>query len=178
MATYRQAGYEAESILQDLMSRHYPDLTEAGVTVAVLFAHAPRNETTGEPKGPALTHANWPAAALVKVNSQKDRVEGKSDATILLDGDQWPDWSDGRKAAVIDHELYHLEVQRDQEGGIKLDDANRPKLKIRPHDWQLSGFAAIAERHGQDAFEVEAARLLKDKHGQLLFPWMGEAAVA
>ena len=54
MATFRVAEAEWVDLLAEVMRKHHPDLVEAGVRVGLLFAHAPRDETTGEPKGPAL----------------------------------------------------------------------------------------------------------------------------
>lgn len=172
MATYRTADKEAFDIIKTLIDRQYPELLEAGVRVGCLFAYAPTNPETGEPKGPALKHHSWPAAALVRITSHKDRVAGLPDAIIYLDGKAYSEkWSEVRKEGVIAHELMHLEVCRDEDGAIKLDDCHRPKLKMREHDWQISGFEAIARKYKEEAIEVEAARQMADKFGQLLFPW-------
>lgn len=172
MATYRKADSDALALIKELIGDNHPELVEAGVKVGARFAYAPRDDNTGEPKGPALKHHGYEAAAIVKIVSQKDRVMGFPDAVIDIDGLAWEqDWSDERKRAVLDHELTHLEVKRDDEGNIQLDDCHRPKLKMRLHDWQLGGFESIAQRHKEQAIEVEAARAMADKYGQLLFPW-------
>lgn len=171
MSTYRKADKEILALVADLVRQFHPALLEAGVRVGCLMAFAPRNESTGEPRGPALKWAGYPAAALVKVTSHKDRVAGLPDALICVDGDRWPEWGDARKRALLDHELEHLEVIRDEEGAVKLDDCNRPRLKNRPHDWEIGGFESIAKRHKEAAFEVEQTRSLAHKYGQLLFPF-------
>lgn len=177
MATYRNADADCVAMIKELMADNHPELTEAGVRVGARFAYPAVNESTVEPRGPALTHGGYAAAAVVRRISQKDRVAGLPDAIIDIDGEAWKDeWNEDRKRAVLDHELQHLEISRDEEGAVKLDDCNRPKLKLRLHDWQLGGFEAIARRHGDAAIEVEAAKQLADSYGQLLFPWASEVA--
>src|SRR5690606_5222802 len=114
----------------------------------------------------------YPAAAMVKINSYRDRVEGKADATIFIDADEWEGLDDPRREALIDHELQHLEVKRDPDTGAPLsDDAGRPKLKIRKHDHQYGWFDVIAERHGDASYEVRQAKAFADRHGQTYFGW-------
>ena len=139
--------------------------------VGARFAYAAVNEKTGERKGPAIKHHGYAAAAVVRIVSQKDRVSGMPDAMIDIDGDAWPEWTEQRQRAVLDHELHHLEVVKEDSGAVKLDDCNRPKLKMRLHDFEIGGFAEIAKRYKEEALEVEAARAMADKFGQLLFPW-------
>lgn len=172
MATYRLADPEVSELIKRLIGKHHRDLAEAGVRVGARLAFATVDENTGEPKGPALKHHGYPAGAIVRIVSHRDRVAGMPDAMIDLDGEAWEnDWDDDRKAAVIDHELTHLEVQYDEDGAVKLDDCHRPKLKMRLHDWELGGFAEIAKRYKEAALEVEGARKMADKYGQMLFPW-------
>lgn len=161
MATYRKSDPEVSALVADVMQSTYPELAEHGVTVEVMDALAKRNAETGEPDGPAITHQGWPAMAVVKVNSQRDRAAGLCDARITVDGDEWPRWTDAVRRAVIDHELQHLELRVDEDGAVLLDDCNRPRLRLRPHDFQLGGFSAIVSRHGENAPEfrsLESAR--------------------
>lgn len=170
MSTYRQAPDDVISCCHQILKRTYPELHKADVTIELLFAHAPRNEQD-EPQGPALKLHGWPAAATVKVNSLKDRVAGCKDVRILIDGDRWPDWEEARKKAILDHELYHLELRKDEEGAILLDDAFRPKLRLKPHDFEVKGFDAIIDRHGHAALEAEAAIDLQRRLTQRAFSW-------
>ena len=133
MATYRKADPDAFAVIEELMAANHPELDEVKVRVGALFAYAPTDEETGEPKAPAIKKYGMPTVATVRVVSQKDRVAGLPDAQILLDGEAWEhEWTDERKRAVIDRELLHLEVSRDEDGVVKLDDCNRPRLKLRP----------------------------------------------
>ncbi len=170
MPTYRTVDAETKELCDEVMQTHHPLLKEAGVTVQILTAHAKVSEATGEPVGPALKLHGVPALAIVKVTSLKDRVGGIEDARIILDGDQWPDFGEERQRSILDHELTHL-VPVYKDGFLQTDDANRPKLKTRPHDADLGVFFEVVERHGMQAVEAQAYRDLHNTMTQMKFPW-------
>lgn len=157
-------SHEAFSLISDTISKHYPDLEKHEVTVGVLLAFS-------DGETPAVKLHGYACAATIKITPYVQRVQGIEDAVITLDGALWAGMTDERKAALIDHELMHLEVQFDDEGLAKSDDLGRPKLKMRLHDVQAGWFVEIARRHGEASFEVEQARQIADDHGQLLFGW-------
>lgn len=165
MATFVVAPEKVQDVVTTALGRWHKELTEHGVRVAVLLAYARRDLDTNEPTGPALTHGGYPALGLARINSLRDRVEGKADATIIFDGDQWPELSDARQLSLADHELAHLLLVKDDEGNVKLDDACRPRLKIKKHDFQIGGFVEIVERHKGDAIEsvalVDATKMIQ-----------------
>ena len=153
------------------MVLNHPELKAAGVTVGLLFAHGPRNKD-GDLKGPALKFYGYQVLSKGKVNSLKDRVEGKPDATVLLDGDEWPLLPDAERAAIIDHELTHLTVIRLSGDEFKTDDIGRPKIKFRLFDIVVGGFAETVTRHGENAAAYQQLEAIAHQHGQLLFPFM------
>jgi hypothetical protein len=149
MATsYQECPQEVVKVAEALRRQRYTELVRADVTICFLFA---RN-----PEAPAIVHHGWPAKALVRVNNLRDRVAGLADVTLILDEQGWQDWSEKHRAAILDHELFHIEVKRNKAGGIKYDDANRPKIALRPHDFQIAGFHEIVRRHGVEAQEAIA----------------------
>lgn len=160
MPTYTDCPPEVFQSIKTLIKDHYPDLQEAKVTIHALFAHARKNED-GEPVGPALRFGNYPAAAIIHVNSLKDRKQGKKDATIEIDGDEWTDRSEAEQVGILDHELRHLEVKRkkptkkDPGGYILTDDCGRPKLRCQEHDFSIGGFYDIVERYKTAALEYQ-----------------------
>jgi len=173
MASHSPASSDVAALIQDVIAEHYPDLAEAEVRISAFFAWPGKNG------GPAVKLHGYPCAAVVKINSNpKARMDGLPDATITIDGVGWADqWDDDQKRALIDHELHHVLVVRDKKTGeIKSDDSGRPKLAMKPHDWQFGGFDDIARRHGRAAFEVQAVRMLKDERGQLFWGWGDDQA--
>ncbi len=135
-------------MVEEIMLSTHPHLRQVGVTVSCLFAYAPTHKETGEPKGPALKHHGYPALAVVKVNSQRDRAEGKADCTITFDGLGWVSWHEAKRRAVVDHEISHLELMledEDNSASVKLDESLRPRLKILPHDVEMGFFNRIVE---------------------------------
>lgn len=167
--TYADVPDEVPALAALVLSEYHPELVEADVTLGYLFAF--------NPKGSAVKLHGYPCQATVKVNSYKDRKQGKADATIEIDGAGWYDKSEDERRALLDHEITHLVVVRDRKTGeIKVDDLGRPRLKCRLHDYQLGGFRAVAERFGAAAPEVQAAAHWRDRFGQMLMEWGEEKA--
>lgn len=169
--TFEEASTKVLDVLAVAVTKYHADLDEAGVTFNVLMVHASRDEKTGMASGPAIKCHGYPAKAVVKINPLEKRVAGLADAMILVDGDEWGEWTEEHRLAVFDHELEHLELQKDEDDGVKLDDCGRPKLKLRLHDIVLEGFSEVAKRHGDASNEKMLAKFVADKFGQMLFPW-------
>lgn len=152
--TFEDADDALKDKIRDFAWRHHPDLAEADVTFGVLLAHAPRDEND-DPKGPAIKHGGYAAAATIRIVKIEDRAAGMPDLLLVIDGDELPTWSDARLEAVVDHEFCHPVLVVDKDGAIVRDDLNRPKMRMRKHDWQIGGFDEVAERHKEIAVEVE-----------------------
>jgi len=169
MSTYKKASKEVLDRADAIIHENYPGLEAVGVRVDFLFAYAPVDKDD-QPKGPAIKHHGCPAAGKCRVVALKDRVKGHGDAEILLDGDQWPKWSLQRRNAIIDHELCHIQVVPDGNSGlVKTDDIGRPKIRMRPHNFEFGWFTEIAERHGRSSLEVEQANRIKRTAGKIYF---------
>lgn len=165
-SSFVTAPAEIPKLAHGLMKKQHQDLLEADATITFLFA---TNQD-----GPPITHNGWPALALAKITSLRDRVAGLADALIVIDAEQWEDWTEEKRIAILDHELHHLEVRRNKAGAVKYDDANRPKLRIRPHDFQFGGFHVMAERHGESSAEVDAVTSITRRWVQMELPFLGE----
>lgn len=153
--------------MQEVLHQYHRELSEAQVTVDVLLAHADPDSDE-----PAVKAHGYPAAAVVRKIGLKDRVKGCADAEIVIDGDRIDEWSERELKALIDHELTHLEPQRDNDGEFKTDDIGRPKLAIRLYDRQFGWFDIVAKRWGVDSFEVQqAVEMVRDyEFAQLYLP--------
>lgn len=172
MPTYDAAPPEVEEYAADLRLKFHGQLDACGVRIHYIMARATRNED-GDRVGVAIKLHGVRALAKVKINGLADRAEGKADATITIDGDEWPDWSEERRIAVIDHELQHVEVvfERDSQTVWKTDDLGRPVLRLRPHDFDVRGFDVIRAQHGMASVEHEAVERLKVRPVQALLPF-------
>lgn len=167
----RETDREWVDMLNAVTKQYQPHLVEAGVTVCLLQAHARVNERTGIPKGPALKLHGYPCMATIKINSENARIEGAADCTLVIDGDRFFDLEEAEQIATFDHELEHLIVAKDKYGQVKLDNCNRPKLKMKPHDIVIGGFNSIVDRHGINALESQQYRDIHQLMTQKTFPW-------
>lgn len=159
MATFRTADQGDVELLGEVILRFAPRLADAGVSVGLLYAFGARDQKTGLVKSPALKRDGQPCYATVRINSLQDRVEGKPDATVRIDADVWPEHPQKKRAAILHHELAHLTLATEKSGDgpevIKFDDANRPVLRMRPHDLVVGGFSDVVRAHGEAAVEAD-----------------------
>jgi hypothetical protein len=147
--TFEYCGQDVVDVIDGLAFGRHQRLADNKVTIKALFAV--------NPDGDALKHHGWPSAAVIKINSLKDRVEGKTDCTLTIDKEWWDGHDEQEHLALIDHELTHLEFRtvskKDQR--VKLDDVGRPVMRIRQHDFQVGGFDEIVGRYGMAAEEAK-----------------------
>lgn len=161
---FRPAPDEATAMLKEVMEEHRRDLVKHEVNICLLFAHSDKVGV------PALRHRGSRVAGWCRPNSYAERVEGKADATICLDGDCWPRWSDRRRRALIHHELLHLAYC---DG--KADDLGRPRLSSQRGDWNHDGFYDVLRIYGTDSFEYSNLHTIARGPGQPTLPFMAEA---
>jgi hypothetical protein len=171
MSNYIKAPSEvkemAESILNEFAT--YKDILEARVRIDFMMAYADKNEA-GESHGFALTKHGIRALGITRKIGIKDRVMGRGDAEVILDGDWWDEETPARRRALLDHELHHIQVALDDKNEVIRDDLKRPKLKLRKHDVEVGWFALVAGRHGSQSIEIEQAKRVMDSYGQLFWP--------
>jgi len=165
--TYERAPEEVIFRASHLIRKYHADVDLAGVLIDFIYARSD--------SGAAVVSQGYAALATCRIVSLKDRAKGLADAEIVIDADAYEGMRDEQKDGLLDHELEHIVVKRDDEGCIKLDDLNRPVLKLKKHDWQMGWFTNIAERHGLNSPEVYQAKILWDRDGQAFFPMLIEA---
>jgi len=167
---YQSAGPGIDQRIEALRSKYYDSLD--GVTVGALFVFDQDENIQ------VLTHHGYPAAALIRIVGARDRAAGLPDAQMVIDKCVWESCESKRQIAILDHELYHLERVVDKHGTHLFDSVDRPRLRIRKHDWSFGWFDEIAKRHAEHSIEVlEAERLLRGS-GQLYFQFGPEQKVA
>lgn len=136
---------------------YHPDLVNCGVQVLIVDVR--KINAAGE-FDDSVKIAGSPCAARVKVLSQKQRLLTGFDAEIMVDGHRWDDYTEESRVALLDHELNHLQVMRDDANKVKLDDLGRPRLGTIPDDFMLTGFLCVIERHGEAALESQSVRIV------------------
>lgn len=162
MTHYDTAPQEIIDIINNIIDEYHPELVEAQATVDAMMAYNDKGDFPVKASG-------YPALATIKISSLKNRVKGMADAEITIDAEAFKSMNELQQKALIDHELYHLIVARDKEDNIKIDDAGRPKLKIRKHDYQMGWFKTIAIRHKHNSPEVYQANLLWNSDAPIFF---------
>jgi len=172
-AIYSKAPEEVSERAKPLLEKHHFELFNHELKIDFIFANASVDDA-GAPSGPAVSHNGYPAAAVARILSIKDRVMGRGDCEIVIDADRWPVYSDEEKDALLDHELEHFQIAVDKYGAPKLDDIHRPKLKLKKHDHQFGWFDNIARRYGLASGEVRQFQMLcYDESGQYYLPHIG-----
>jgi hypothetical protein len=180
MPIYEQPAPQMLLLLDEVKRLYHGRLDDHGIKIDLLVAKA-KCDKNGDTNGVALRLHGYQANAIVRITSYKDRVLGRGDAEIVVDGDMWHLWSREQQMALLDHELEHIEpIVKDViddagmlKSDLQRDDANRPKLRLKKHDFQVGWFDSVARRHGESSFEVSQAReLLEDQEvRQIYFPW-------
>lgn len=171
MPTFEKCDKSVKDLANSLLNEfetHKP-LTQCDVKIDLVFAHADVDEK-GRPTNDALTKNGIKALGITRKISLKDRVLGRGDAEIALDGDWWKHASADEQAALLDHELHHISVKSDKAGNAQFDDIGRPQIKLRKHDVEVGWFKCIAERHGAASLERIQAKAIMDGAGQFFWP--------
>lgn len=168
---YERCTEDVGEVADELIRKFHTELIIKGKPVEIdyLFAQLEPDSNGDRPTGAAVKLHGIACYAKVKIVSAKDRAIGRKDAEVVIDKDQWEKMPAGKRRALLDHELEHLEVKRDSAGFMVLDAYERPRLRLRHHDWDLGWFNSIAERHNQFSIEVQQARRLANESGKLYF---------
>lgn len=159
MTTYSLANDDLREHLDEVMSLYHPHLRDAGVRVDMLPAYAAQ-DMNGDTTGPAIKLGGHACYAVIRILGLRDRVAGRGDAEMVVDGDNWDTWDEDQLRAILDHELCHLELKVSDKGTVKRDDHDRPQLRLRQHDRHFGWFDAVARRHGSSSIEVQHASQL------------------
>jgi hypothetical protein len=162
MKTFSIVPKHVREIVEYLAKNHYQDLVEVSTTFDLLFV-------TTDKIGPALRCRGAAAYAVIRATTAKERTKHLADVEILIDRAQFEKMEKPTQYALLDHELYHLQLKRDKHGEAKLDSQQRPKFKMKVHDREFGWFDEIARRHGEASIEVRQARWIIKETDQLYF---------
>lgn len=173
-AIYSKAPDAIAERAKPLLEKNHFELFNHDLIIDFIIANSAVDDN-GAPTGPAVSHGGYPCLAVARILTQKDRVMGRGDCEIVIDGDRWPAMSGAEQDALLDHELEHFQIAKDKYGNPKLDDIHRPKLKLKKHDHQFGWFDDVARRHGLASPEVRQFQELCycDAGGQYYLPHLG-----
>lgn len=127
------------------------------IQIEAILAYGKRDKW-GVITGDGITVRGRAALACIRITKLEERVAGRGDAIIHIDGDKYKQWTPKHFDAILDHELTHLELT--DEVFPEYDDAGRLRLRMRPHDFEVGWFAEVAERHGEFSAEAQQAATL------------------
>lgn len=180
MATFRKATAEEKQVMLDVLTKHenYQELLDAKVKIDLLFAYPPKDKDGKYSDADALTHDGHKALGLARIVNLRDRTKGCGDCEITMDGLHWEDAPEKEREALMDHELYHFIVRKDQDNVILRDDLERPKIKLRHHDVQFGWFKEVAKRNGEHSQERMQAKAMMDNGGQYFWPVIAKQLAA
>lgn len=171
MPTFQKCDPSVRKIASEILNQfetHKP-LLESRAQIDYVFAFCDRDEKTGLPVNNALSKNGVKALGIAKKISLKERVLGRGDAEISIDGDWWQKANEQEQRALLDHELHHLCPKIDKRGFV-CDDIGRPIIQLRAHDYEFGWFKVIASRHEEFSQERIQARSMMTVSGQLFWP--------
>lgn len=177
MPRYEKAGPDVLAIVESMMTKYHAPLRDAGVVVDVLMAFPALDDEGEEKDGPVVVVNGYPCEAKVRVINYRDRVKGCGDAEITIDAKNWELLDGEDQDGLVDHELTHLELKMkvvDEKEVVSRDDLDRPKLKIRRHDYLLGLFDEVVRRHKRHSPEYRTWSQFEEKRVQLWLPYVDE----
>ena len=147
---------------------HKP-LLDTKLRLDIVFAFGDQDDQ-GNLLNDALVERGLKILGITKKTTLKERVLGRGDAEITLDGDYWKDANEEQRHALLDHELQHITVKTDKAGNFQYDDIGNTQVHLRHHDVDIGWFKDIAIRHGLASQErIQAANLML-ADGQYYWP--------
>jgi hypothetical protein len=167
MKIYTKASSEVHDRAAHLLKLFHPDCQKIGLRIDIIFVSSDDDEEEHP-----LMHQGYPAQAVISVVATKRRALGGGDVEIQVDEANYLSLTDAQKDALIDHELYHVELVTTRKGKVKLDCCKRPKVTMRKHDRQYGWFDEIAKRHGAASLECQQAQALVLSGKQIYFGFM------
>ena len=137
MATHYIQTNEADEHIKRMRRFH---TSKEEIEISVLFAF------TNDLSYP-MTTRGFRVLGKTRKSTPKERGFGAGHIVIELDRDWWEVHDDADRDALVDHEMCHIPEptwNRQGEMGIPA---------LIEHDYELAGFMAVVDRHGDKAIE-------------------------
>ena len=164
--SYSEFDSPCVAMLNQVMENNHPDLVTAEVKIAGLFV-----EDDGD--APDLVAHGHECAGKIRLATPIERKLLEVDAVLLISHSVWDLWGQFKKPAqlaLLDHEVTHL-VLSDKAGVTQSHADGRPKLKLIPDDFMVTGFYEVMQRNKNEALETSSLRTVVQKVEEL-FPFM------
>jgi hypothetical protein len=169
MKTHQAAPEADMTLMRSVMRLYHAPLFEAEIRVALTITRAFDRED--EPI-PALKFAGSHAAALTRLISPRRKAHDPHDAEIEIDGFVWDTLSVTGQHALMDHELTHIQLKTNSDGIVLMDDQNRPKLKLAPDDFVITGILDVIRRHGTASLEWNSITRIHEAASEVHQAWL------
>lgn len=131
MPSYSDAP-ELSTLGDKLIKDHHPDLVS--INVGYLFRDVA-----------SMSRGRITCGMALKVDDRNHVFSGK-DVMIEIARDVWDRLDDELRDVLLDHELNHIGVELDEKGNTIMTNNGRPKVFIKPHDFEE--FRAVMDRYG------------------------------
>jgi len=167
---------KVHDVLLAAVETYRPDLKAIKLTIDTVICENVTDEdgTTG----PAVKMHGTPVAARIAVNSTILRAQGLADALILVDGHRWKEMAEAERLSLMHDMIAGIMVSVDDDGQTETDDQGRPKIKIKPFDYRIAGYAEVAKAHGTNSHEVIEYNQVVTSFGDVLNPELPPARLA
>jgi hypothetical protein len=136
-------GAKSYVILRDLVERYHEDLRNA--KIVLMFNHSWKPNADGR-----MTLGNC------QIVSAKNKELAEYDIIIAVSEVFWtdPGTTDKQRTALLDHELCHAMLNRDEDTGEPIiDERDRYVYRLRKHD--VEEFESIIKRYGTYKRDLE-----------------------
>lgn len=153
---YRKASGEFNEKIQAALEGYHGHLDDANVKVAAVAVSSDKEDPDEDDR--PLKKDGMPVEGLVYKTPPKFRALGVADAYVLYDEAAWEDHDEAERLAAADEYLSFIELRRDKDNAVMTDDGGRPLLTIRPPDYRIQGFYAVANRHDEASPEARGFR--------------------
>lgn len=174
--TQARQDHSIRSLLKKVIDAEYPYLNDMQPALDLRIVLA----TSDKAGMPAVKLHGYPCIATIGKIPYKQRIRGDGDAVLTIDAAEWNDLTPEEREATLAHELEHLEfpdMRRLGDAWVpKLDQHERPVIKIKLHDIVVGGFKKIIQRYGDAAPEKRALDWANTVLLQMTLPFRDQEA--
>jgi hypothetical protein len=153
---------------------YQPDLVNAGVTFGCLLVSPTEKEMGSEP--PHLKAGGLRLPAFAKITNDEGQASRLPDVVVKVCEESYRAADEGQRVAFVDEALERLELVKDKQGHLKTTSRNRPKLRGKTPDIQVSGFRRSLTRHGKVATVATQLAGVIEEYTQRMLAWGDDAA--